>query len=93
MIANTTVSVHTITRLVATDPRSYGAPLVLTCERGRGDSTEITLFLDDHELVERLVKVINATIEGAAPKPRTACPHEQAAYNAAKNAYEYGGHR
>jgi hypothetical protein len=90
MIANTTVSVHTITRLVATNPRSYGAPLVLTCERGRGDSTEITLFLDDHELVERLVKVINATIDGASPKA-AACPQEAAAYEAELHAYKWSG--
>ena len=91
MIANTTLTVHTITKIRAAAPRSYGSPLVISCERGR-DSTEITLFLDDQELVDALVHAINATIE-AHTAPKAACPHEQAAYTAAKKVYEYGRYR
>jgi hypothetical protein len=83
MIANTTLSVHTITRMRAVAPRSYGAPLVISCERGR-DSTEITLFLDDQDLVDRLVRAINDVLD--APK-KPSCPHEEAAYRAAAMHY------
>jgi hypothetical protein len=92
MIANTTLSVHTITKLKVTNPASYGAPLVINCERGRGDSTEITLFLDNQELVDALVIAINSTIEAhTAMPPKSACPAEAAAYEAELHAYKWSG--
>ena len=59
----TYVSLHEITAIVAVAPGSLGAPLVLqlyTDDIRRGD---VTLFLDDQALVERLVTAINKTFD------------------------------
>ncbi len=89
MIPNTTISVHVITKLTATAPNSYGAPLVLTCERGKNDCTEITLYLDDQGLVDRLVEAINTIYTNRSEPPQAACPMEAAAYQAEQDAYRW----
>jgi len=94
MIPNTAFTLHSIEGISAKTPATYGAPLILNLTTHQ-NTVEITLFLGDQVLVDRLVELINKEAREANidEPPTAACPHEAAAYNAAKNAYEYRGDR
>jgi len=89
-VPTTNISFHLITGLQAIDHASFGKPMILRLETRYG-ATELTFFFEDESLTKRLVEAINGVIKTAGPL--NACPHEAAAYNAAKNAYEYRGDR
>ena len=89
-VPTTNISFHLITDIQAIDHSSFGKPMILRLESRYG-GTELTFFFEDESLTKRLVEAINGVIKTAGPL--NACPHEAAAYNAAKNAYEYRGDR
>jgi hypothetical protein len=53
---------HDIKHISASTPASLGAPMLLHMETLH-DIVEITLFLEDQNLVDRLVEVINEAVE------------------------------
>ena len=53
---------HDIKHIRASTPASLGAPLKLYLESQHG-IVEITLFLDNQDLADRLVDAINETVE------------------------------
>ena len=79
-------SIHEITAIVAAAPGSLGAPLVLQLYTGDTRRGDVTLFLDDQELVERLVSAINGVFDRKCP-PDLA--HQEA--HDAVTAYDYRG--
>ena len=91
MAVTTTLTIHDLYAIAARQPHSLGAPVVLRCA-GHHNDVEITLFLGNPDLVERLVEAINKAAEVPA-SPRL--PDDNAASNAAAAAaqYAYGNDR
>jgi hypothetical protein len=58
----TFLRLHDIKHIKASTPASLGAPLILQMETLHGN-IEITLFLGDQKLVDRLVDSINDIVE------------------------------
>ena len=89
MIPNTAFTIHSIEGITAKTPATYGAPLILNLTTHQ-NTVEITLFLGDQVLVNRLVELINEEARKANidEPPTAACPQETAAYTAAA-AYHY----
>jgi len=85
MIPNTAFTVHAIEGIKARTPATFGAPLILNLTTHQ-NTVEITLFLGDQILVDRLVELINKEAREANidELPPDACPHEAAAYEALK---------
>jgi len=94
MIPNTAFTVHAIEGIKARTPATFGAPLILSLTTHQ-NTVEITLFLNDQVLVDRLVELINKEAREANidEPPPDACPQEAAAYEAerehAKRAIDY----
>jgi len=86
MVPTTYVSFHVIERLQARVEGSFSRPLILNIEGPRGTCAAISLFLADGEQAERLANAINDIMDPPQP-PAAACPHEAAAYAAARHTY------
>ena len=79
-------SIHEITAIVAAAPGSLGAPLVLQMYSGDARRGDVTFFLGDQALVERLVTAINGAVYHKC-EPDLA--HQEA--HDAVTAYDYRG--
>jgi hypothetical protein len=87
MSVTTTLTIHDLYAIAARQPHSLGAPLVLRCA-GHHNDVEITLFLGNPDLVERLVEAIN---KAGAPADKLTTREDDAAADAAAAAqYAYG---
>jgi hypothetical protein len=89
-IPATTINIHHVHRVAARSQHSLGAPVTLRCAgtEGNGD-TEVTIYLGDQDLADRLVTAINHAMRPVPPK---AVPSDEvAAYGAADDIYAYRG--
>jgi len=88
MSITASITLHSVKKISAHSPSTLGAPLILSLTGHEFPTCgSITIFLQDQELVDRLVDAINsaAAARGGFPDPA----HEEA-HNAAA-VYDYRG--
>ena len=78
------INFHGVQSIHASSTYTLGMPLRLAL-LGDGQPSSITLFLGDEALVRRLIEAINGAAVAPAAKP---CPHEDAAYAAARTIWD-----
>jgi hypothetical protein len=83
------ITFHSVKKISAHSPSTIGAPLILSLTGHEFPTCgSITIFLEDQELVDRLVEAINGAVEHKC-EPDLA---HQEAHDAAAYAYR-GSHR
>ena len=87
MSITASITLHSVKKISAHSPSTLGAPLILSLTGHEFPTCgSITIFLQDQELVERLVTAINGAAEHkCAPDPAHEVAHD------AVRAYDYRG--
>jgi len=86
MSITTDINIHGIKKIDAHSPATLGAPLILSLTGHVFPACgSITIFMQDQDLVDRLVTAINNVFAEALPLPTV---DEEAAYVAADHAYD-----
>jgi hypothetical protein len=78
----TTINIHHVHRIAARSQQSTGAPVTLRCAgTGNNADTEITIYLGDQALADRLVASINHAMRPVPhlPLPDMTAANQQAA--------------
>lgn len=89
-VPSTTINIHHVYRVAARCPGTIGGPVKLHCATtGDHGDVEVTIFLGDQALADRLVEAVNAAM-ALKPEPTLVCPKETAAYAAQHEAFNGG---
>ena len=86
MSITASITLHSVKKISAHSPSTLGAPLILSLTGHEFPTCgSITIFLQDQDLVDRLVTAINNVFDEVMPLPTV---EEEAAYVAADHAYD-----